>query len=137
MLVAASVDVSVATKELAARDVLWRSWYTTDDLGSVHSITMLRALVVLLAIAVAATAHPTLDEMKAAITASPELFDELALHADGLALHAKRELKKKGKKGKKPKMGKKGATAKCKKKVPLVCVDGEIYCGEKAPIDDK
>ena len=67
---------------------------------------MLRALIVLLAIALAAAAHPTLDEMKAAITASPELFDELALHADELALHAKRELKK-GKPGQKPKKIKK------------------------------
>ena len=94
---------------------------------------MLRALVVLLAIAVgAATAHPTLDEMKAAITASPELFDELALHADELALHAKRELKK-GKPGQKPKKIKKGYM-KCKKKAPIECdANGELVCGEKPP----
>ena len=90
---------------------------------------MLRALVVLLAVAVAA-AHPSLDEMKAAITASPELFDELALHADELALHAKRELKdKKGKPGKPPK-SKKGKYS-CKKKAPLLCENGEIVCGPK------
>merc|ERR1719337_844197 len=87
---------------------------------------MLRALVVLLAIAVgAATAHPTLDEMKAAITASPELFDELALHADELALHAKRELK--DKKGKPGKPGKPP-----KKNTPLECdANGELVCGPK------
>ena len=92
---------------------------------------MLRALIVLLAVAVAA-AHPSLDEMKAAITASPELFDELALHADGLALHAKRELKdKKGKPGKPPKKNKKGYM-KCKKKAPLECdANGELVCGPK------
>ena len=98
---------------------------------------MLRALVILLAIAVgAATAHPTLDEMKAAITASPELFDELALHADELALHAKRELKdKKGKPGKPPK-SKKGKYS-CKKKAPLLCENGEIVCGPKPLKPDK
>lgn len=97
---------------------------------------MLRALVVLLAIAVGA-AHPSLDEMKAAITASPELFDELALHADELALHAKRELKK-GKPGKpgKPPKSKKGKYS-CKKKAPLLCVDGEIVCGPKPLKPDK
>ena len=101
---------------------------------------MLRALVVLLAIAVgAATAHPTLDEMKAAITASPELFDELALHADGLALHAKRELKKgkPGKPGKPPKKSNKGKYS-CKKKAPLECDEnGEIVCGPKPLKPDK
>ena len=109
------------------------SWYTPDDLGSVrHSITMLRALVVLFAIALGAAAHPSLDEMKAAITASPELFDELALHADELALHAKRELKK-GKPGQKPKKIKKGYM-KCKKKAPIECdANGELVCGEKPP----
>ena len=98
---------------------------------------MLRALVVLLAIAVgAATAHPSLDEMKAAITASPELFDELALHADGLALHAKRELKK-GKPGKPPKKSNKGKYS-CKKKAPLECDEnGEIVCGPKPLKPDK
>ena len=93
---------------------------------------MLRALIVLLAVAVAA-AHPSLDEMKAAITASPELFDELALHADELALHAKRELKdKKGKPGKpgKPPKSKKGKYS-CKKKAPLLCENGELVCGPK------
>jgi len=99
---------------------------------------MLRALVVLLAIALgAAAAHPSLDEMKAAITASPELFDELALHADELALHAKRELKKgkpgKGKPGKPPKKNNKGYM-KCKKKAPLECdANGELVCGAKPP----
>ena len=101
---------------------------------------MLRALVILLAIAVgAATAHPTLDEMKAAITASPELFDELALHADELALHAKRELKKDkpGKPGKPPKKNKKGYM-KCKKKAPLECdANGELVCGPKPLKPDK
>ena len=112
------------------------SWYTPDDLGSVrHSITMLRALVVLFAIALGAAAHPSLDEMKAAITASPELFDELALHADELALHAKRELKK-GKPGQKPKKIKKGYM-KCKKKAPLLCENGEIVCGPKPLKPDK
>ena len=98
---------------------------------------MLRALVVLLAIALgAAAAHPSLDEMKAAITASPELFDELALHADELALHAKRELKK-GKPGQKPKKIKKGYM-KCKKKAPIECdANGELVCGEKPPKPDK
>ena len=99
---------------------------------------MLRALVVLFAIAVGA-AHPTLDEMKAAITASPELFDELAVHADALALHAKRELKdKKGKPGKpgKPPKSKKGKYS-CKKKAPLLCENGELVCGPKPLKPDK
>ena len=99
---------------------------------------MLRALIVLLAVAVAA-AHPSLDEMKAAITASPELFDELALHADELALHAKRELKKgkPGKPGKPPKKNKKGYM-KCKKKAPLECdANGELVCGPKPLKPDK
>ena len=96
---------------------------------------MLRALIVLLAVAVAA-AHPSLDEMKAAITASPELFDELALHADELALHAKRELKK-GKPGKPPKKNKKGYMM-CKKKAPLECdANGELVCGPKPLKPDK
>ena len=101
---------------------------------------MLRALVVLFAIALGAAAHPSLDEMKAAITASPELFDELALHADELALHAKRELKDKkgkpGKPGKPPKMSKKGKYS-CKKKAPLECENGEIVCGPKPLKPDK